>query len=207
MTASTPPPRVCLVWHRRFVRRPRDRCSFVLSVGSPSWRIRRSRSRSHKNALLWYPLAPTRVCLRSLSSTRLRTKLRKTRWFPPHWRFPSFVLACGVEVCRLVFSSCRSVGFSSSSFGSAVGEALCVVVSLLFETFEFSLVGAVPLPNPVWQLSVPPLAGLEGQGRRSVGGGVPPGRVSHALSSASSSVYGTHPHAFVCPYFHQGGSA
>ena len=76
-----------------------------------------------------------------------------------------------------------------------------------FETFEFSEVGAVPLPNPVRQLSVPPLAGLKGQGRRSVGGGGPPGRVLYTLSSASSSVYGTHPHAFVCPYFHQGGSA
>ena len=38
-----------------------------------------------------------------------------------------------------------------------------------------------------------------------MGGGGPPGGVSHALPPASSSVYGTHPHAFVCPYFHQRG--
>ena len=63
------------------------------------------------------------------------------------------------------------------------------------------------MPNPVRRLSVPPLAGLEDQGRGSVGGGGPPGRVSHTLSSASSSVYGAHPHAFVGPYFHQGGRA
>ena len=75
------------------------------------------------------------------------------------------------------------------------------------KTFGFSQVGAVPLPNPVRQLSVHPLAGLEGQGRGSMGGGGPPGRVSHTFSSASSSVYGTHPLAFVCPYFHHGGSA
>ena len=60
------------------------------------------------------------------------------------------------------------------------------------------------MPNPVWRLSVPPLAGLEGQGCGSVGGG-PPGGVSHTLPQASSSVCGTHPHAFVRPYFHQGG--
>ena len=61
------------------------------------------------------------------------------------------------------------------------------------------------MPNPVRRLSVPPLAGLEGQGRGFVGGGGPPGGVSHTLPPASSSVCGTHPHAFVCPYFHQGG--
>ena len=78
------PPR----WRCRIVQRPRDRCSFALSVGSPSWRIQRSRFLSRRNALLWSPLAPPRVCLRSLSSTWLRTRLRRTHWFPPHWRFP-----------------------------------------------------------------------------------------------------------------------
>ena len=65
--------------------------------------------------------------------------------------------------------------------------------------------GTITLPNPVRQLSVPPLAGLEGQGRGSVGGGGPPGGASHTFPPASSSVCGTHPHAFVCPYFHQRG--
>ena len=62
------------------------------------------------------------------------------------------------------------------------------------------------MPNPVRQLSVPPLVGLEGQGHGSVGGGGPPGGVSHTLPPASSSVCETHPHAFVCPYFHQGAA-
>ena len=35
------------------------------------------------------------------------------------------------------------------------------------------------MPDPIRQLSVPPLAGLEGQGRRSVGGGGVAGRVPH----------------------------
>ena len=62
------------------------------------------------------------------------------------------------------------------------------------------------MPNPVRRLSVPPLAGLEGQGRGSVGGGGPPGGVLHTFPLASSAVCGTHPHAFVCPYFHQRGA-
>ena len=61
------------------------------------------------------------------------------------------------------------------------------------------------MPNPIRWLSVPPLAGLEGQGRGSVGGGGPPGGVLHTLPPASSSAYRTHPHAFVCPYFLQRG--
>ena len=65
--------------------------------------------------------------------------------------------------------------------------------------------GAIAFLNPVQWLSVPPLAGLEGQGHGSMGGGGPQGGVSHTLPPASSSVYGTHPHAFVCPYFHQRG--
>ena len=38
-----------------------------------------------------------------------------------------------------------------------------------------------------------------------MGGGGPPGGVLHTLPSASSSVCGTHPLAFVSPHFHQGG--
>ena len=42
-------------------------------------------------------------------------------------------------------------------------------------------------------------------GRGSVGGGGPPGGLLHTLPPASSSVCRTHPHAFVCSYFHQRG--
>ena len=54
---------------------------------------------------------------------------------------------------------------------------------------------------------VPPLAGLEGQGRGSVGGGGPEGGLSHPFPQASSAVCGTHPHAFVCLCVHQRGCA
>ena len=51
---------------------------------------------------------------------------------------------------------------------------------------------------------VPPLAGLEGQGRGSLGGGGAAGRVSSYLPVGSSAVFGAHPHAFIFPSFHQG---
>ena len=87
----------------------------------------------------------------------------------------------------------------------AASASRVVEVGSFFEAFGFLEVGAIALPNPVRRLSVPPLAGLEGQGRGSVGGRGPPGGVLHTLHPASSSVCRPHPHAFVCPYFHQGG--
>ena len=57
------------------------------------------------------------------------------------------------------------------------------------------------------RLFVPPLAGLEGQGRGSLGGGSSPAGVSYSLCQGSSTVSGTHPHAFVRPHVHQGGSS
>ena len=56
--ASTPPPQAYstrpfppfrLLWLFRRVRRPRGQCSFALSVGSLSWRTRRSRFRSRRS--------------------------------------------------------------------------------------------------------------------------------------------------------------
>ena len=55
------------------------------------------------------------------------------------------------------------------------------------------------------RLSVPPLAGLEGQGRGSLGGGSSPAGVSSSVCQGSSTVSGTHPHAFLRPHVHQGG--
>ena len=57
------------------------------------------------------------------------------------------------------------------------------------------------------RLFVPPLAGLEGQGRGSLGGGSSPAGVSYSLCQGSSTVSGTHPHAFLRPHVHQGGSS
>ena len=66
----------------------------------------------------------------------------------------------------------------------------------------FSEVGAISLSNPDRWLFVPPLAGLEGQGRGSLGGGGAAGGVSFSLP-----VLRTHPHGFVFPFFHQGESS
>ena len=63
------------------------------------------------------------------------------------------------------------------------------------------------MPDPIRRLSVPPLAGLEGQGRRSVGGGGAAGRVPHPFPLSSSAVCETHPYAFLQPLVHQRGCA
>ena len=66
----------------------------------------------------------------------------------------------------------------------------------------FRAVGVIFLSSPDQQLFVPPLAGLEGQERRSLGGRGPAGRLSDFLPVCSSSVLGAHPHAFVFPNVH-----
>ena len=63
------------------------------------------------------------------------------------------------------------------------------------------------MPDPIWRLSVPPLAGLEGQGRGTVGGGGAAGGLSHPFPQPTSAVCGAHPYAFVQPLAHQGGCA
>ena len=63
------------------------------------------------------------------------------------------------------------------------------------------------MSNSYRWLFVPPLAGLEGQGRGSLGGGSSPAGVSSFLCQGSSTVSGTHPHAFLRPHVHQGGSS
>ena len=74
-----------------------------------------------------------------------------------------------------------------------------------FQTFGFPEVGAISMSNSYRRLSVPQLAGLEGQGRGSLGGGSSPAGVSYSLCQGSSTVSGTHPHAFLRPHVHQGG--
>ena len=61
------------------------------------------------------------------------------------------------------------------------------------------------MSDPVQRLSVPPLAGLEGQGRGSVGGGGAEGGVPYPFPLSSSAVRGAHPYAFLQPFVHQRG--
>ena len=63
------------------------------------------------------------------------------------------------------------------------------------------------MPDPVRQLPVPPLAGLEGQGCGALGSGGTAVRLPHSFPVRSSTVQGSHLHAFVPPLVHQGGGA
>ena len=54
------------------------------------------------------------------------------------------------------------------------------------------------------RLFVAPLAGVERQGRRSLGSGVLAVGISHSLPLGSHFIQGTHPLPFVQPYVHQG---
>ena len=96
-------------------------------------------------------------------------------------------------------SSSRSGGRKHFRGGRGVGS--------FFQTFGFPEVGAIPLPDPVRRLSVPPLAGLEGQGRRSVGGGGAAGGIPYPFPQPPSAVRGAHPYAILQPLVHQRGCA
>ena len=74
-----------------------------------------------------------------------------------------------------------------------------------FRTFGFPEVGTISFPDPFRRLSVPPLAGLEGQGCGALGcRGAEAGLLS-ALPQRSSSFQCSHPNAFLQPHLHQGG--
>ena len=157
----------------------------------------------------------------SLSSTRWQLRLRRIPWFPPPWLCIRLCPPAPVRRLWLCLRRLMPVHLATvllvrrSGRGSALRPPCALEAAsasrvvrgrLLLRNLWVSGSGShPPLPNPVRRLSVPPLAGLEGQGRGSVGGGSPPGGVSHTLPPASSSVYRPHPHAFVCPYFHQRG--
>ena len=73
-----------------------------------------------------------------------------------------------------------------------------------FRTFGFPEVGAIPFPDPFRRLSVPPLAGLEGQGWGAVGGRGAEGWLLSALLQHPSTFHCSHPNAFIQPHLHQG---
>ena len=78
---------------------------------------------------------------------------------------------------------------------------------LLHNPSGLSEVGVISLSSPDQRLFVPPLAGLEEQGHRSLGGGGAAGRLSYSLHVGFPSVLGAHPHAFVFHDVHQGESS
>ena len=62
----------------------------------------------------------------------------------------------------------------------------------------------MPLPSCGRRLSVTPLAGVEWQGRRSLGSGSLAVGISHSLPSDSHFIQGTHPLPGLQSRFHQG---
>ena len=76
-----------------------------------------------------------------------------------------------------------------------------------FWTFGFPEVGAISFPDPIRRLSVPPLAGLEGQGCGALGCRGAEGGLLSALPPHSSSLQCSHSIAFLQPLLHQGGCA
>ena len=63
------------------------------------------------------------------------------------------------------------------------------------------------MPDPVQRLSVPPLAGLEGQRCGSLGSGGVAVRLPHSLPLRLSTIQGSHLDAIVPPFVHQRGGA
>ena len=66
--------------------------------------------------------------------------------------------------------------------------------------------GAISFPDPFRQLSVPPLAGLEGHGCGAVGCRGAEGWLLSALPQCPSSFQCFHPNAFLQPHLHQGAA-
>ena len=65
--------------------------------------------------------------------------------------------------------------------------------------------GAISFPDPFRRLSVPPLAGLEGQGCGALGCRGAAGWLLSALPQRPSSFQCSHPNAFFQSHLHQGG--
>ena len=72
-----------------------------------------------------------------------------------------------------------------------------------FWAFGFPEVGAITFPDPFRRLSVPPLAGLEGQGCGALGGRGAAGRLLSAFPQHPSTFQWSAPNAFLHPHFHQ----
>ena len=109
-------------------------------------------------------------------------------------RLPSF--ARGKPSRRRSSSSARSGSRKRFRGGKGGGS--------FFWAFGFPEVGAITFPDPFRRLSVPPLAGLEGQGCRALGGRGAAVRLLSALPQHPSTFQCPAPNAFLQPHFHQG---
>ena len=110
-------------------------------------------------------------------------------------RLPSFTR--GRPYGKRSSSSSRSGGCKRFCGGKGGG--------LLLPDLRVSEVGAISFPHPFWRLSVPPLAGPEGQGCGALGCRGAEGGLLSALPQHSSSFQCSHPNAFLQPHLHHGG--
>ena len=111
-------------------------------------------------------------------------------------RLPSF--ARGRPSGKRSSSSSRSGGRKRFRGGKGGGGGS------FFRPFGFPEVGAITFQDPLRRLSVPPLAGLEGQGCGALGGRGAAGRLLSAFPQYPSTFLCSAPNAFLQPHFHQG---
>ena len=111
-------------------------------------------------------------------------------------RLPSFV--CGRPYGKCSSSSSRSGSRKRFRGGKGGGGSF-------FRTFGFPEVGAISFQDPLRRLSVPPLAGLEGQGCGAVGGRGAESLLLSALSQHPSTFHCSNPYAFLQPHLHERG--
>ena len=105
------------------------------------------------------------------------------------------------------FTRGRPYGKCSSSSSRSGGRKRFRGVrgGLLLPNLRVSGGGAISFPDPFRRLSVPPLAGLEGQGCLALGCRGAEGWLLSALPQRPSSFQCSHPNAFLQPHLHQGG--
>ena len=198
------------------------RLLFLLSLSPLWWLDLGVTAAAH---LLWWPLL---CCLRGISfcsssavsssyscygccqlllsllGVSVQLVLVHLRFFPsvscgwlPFWGSPAGCsFTRGRPYGKRSSSSSRSGGLQGWGGGGGLS---------FFRPFGFPEVGTISFPAPFWRLSVPPLAGLEGQGCGALGCRGAAGGLLSALPQHSSSFRCSHPNAFFQPHLHQGG--
>ena len=120
-------------------------------------------------------------------------------WLAALLGFPCWLFIYAWQAVREALLFLLSIWWSSALQGCWGGEGS------FFWPFGFPGVGTISFPAPFRRLSVPPLAGLEGQGCGALGCRGAAGGLLSALPQHSSSFQCSHPNAFFQPHLHQGG--
>ena len=169
------------------------------AAGSTFIRAKRRESLLAHTTLLVPETQNLRVCLTLSSSRRLSPRSRAPPRFRVIWRsspltgprLPSF--ARGRPSGKRSSSSSRSGGRKRFRGGKGGGGLLLPALR------------AITFQDPIRRLSVPPLAGLEGQGCGALGGRGAAGRLLSAFPQHPSTFQCSAPNSFLQPHLHQGG--